>query len=207
MKKYTANHWPITLRGLAVTVAVMGAVCLLPATTDAGSPSLDWSAAVYGGRLSDNRIGEILYFRTQMEPSHVWAVTLTREVYRVTDDLVAEIEGNLARHTGLQDHFEINGAFLLRWRRFPWDRFVKTTLSYGVGPSYALRKPAVERRSEREPAHLLVFMPVELTLAPPERFERAWKTLVRVHHRSGAYGVVSNASGSNFVTVGLRYRF
>ena len=198
---------PVTWRTLAVIAAVVCAVCLLPATTDAGPRATDWSAAVYGGRLSDNRIGEILYFRTQLEPSHVWAVLLSREVYRVTDDLRAELEGNLARHTGLQDHFEINAAFLLRWRRFPWDRFVRTTLAYGVGPSYALRKPPVERRSGRDPAHLLVFMPVEVTLAPPERFERAWKTLVRVHHRSGAYGVISNASGSNFVTLGLRYRF
>ncbi len=195
------------IRTIAMGTAFLCVVCLRPATTDAGSRSMDWSAAVYGGRLSDNRIGQILYLRTQMEPSHVWAVMVSREVHRVADDLSAEIEWNLARHTGLQDHFEINSAFLLRWHRFPWDRFVNTTLAYGAGPSYALRKPPVERRSGRDPAHLLVFMPVELTLAPPERFEHAWKTLLRVHHRSGAYGVVSNAPGSNFVTLGLRYRF
>ena len=166
-----------------------------------------WSVFAYGGQWSDNPIGKILLFQTEFENSYVWAAGISRKVIDITNDLLIEAELGTARHTGLQDHFELNASFNLRWHNLPWDNFVDTSIAFGLGPSYANRRPPVEESSRRKPAHLLVFMPVEITLAPPKQYHSPWEFIVRVHHRSGAYGVVSDAKGSNFVTAGFRYRF
>ncbi len=191
-----------------VTIMTMCFFMLLPSTAVfAGGSEYRWSVFAYGGKWSNNRIGEILQGRTRLRSSYVWAAGVSRTVHELSDDLLMEAELTAARHTGLQDHFELNAALNLRWLRFPWDRYVDSTLSYGLGPSYAFRRPPIEVRSDRGPTHILVFMPVELTFAPPKEYDMPWEVLIRIHHRSGAYGVVSDARGSNFITGGLRYRF
>ena len=166
-----------------------------------------WSVFVYGGQWSDTPIGSILLFQTRFKDSYVWAAGISRKIIDITDDLLIEAELGTARHTGLQHHFELNASFNLRWHNFPWDNVVNTSIAYGLGPSYAARRPPVEESSKQRPAHVLVFMPVEITFAPPKQYNLPWEFLVRVHHRSGAYGVVSHGKGSNFVSAGLRYRF
>lgn len=188
-----------------IALCLSGAMC--PRSFAGLRPEGSWSVAAYGGQWSNNRIGEILYLRTDLKPSHVWAVALTREVYTLVDGLTAEVEFNSALHSGRQHHAEVSGAFLLRWRRFPWDRFLNLSVAYGVGPSLAFRRPPIEQRSRREATYFLLSMPVELTFGLPDRFDVPWHVLLRVHHRSGAYGVVSDAGGSNFVTAGIRRFF
>jgi hypothetical protein len=189
----------------AIVVCV---ITLFPAKNhSAETDERKWSVFAYGGQWSDNPIGKILLFQTKFENSYVWAAGISRKIIDITDDLLIEAELGAARHTGLQDHFELNASFNLRWHNFPWDNFVNTSIAYGLGPSYANRRPPVEESSRQKPAHVLVFMPLEITLAPPKQHNLPWEFIVRVHHRSGAFGVVSDAKGSNFVTVGLRYRF
>lgn len=168
-----------------------------------------WSVFAYGGQWTANRIGEILQAQTKFRSSYVWAVGASRTVYEIGDFLLLEFEVNTARHTGRQNHSEVNAAFALRWHRFPWDQYVNTSLAYGLGPSYAFRRPPIEQRSNHDPdpSRLLVFMPVEVTFGPPEKYQIPLEVLLRVHHRSGAFGVVSDARGSNFITSGLRFRF
>ncbi len=166
-----------------------------------------WSVFAYGGKWSNNRIGEIVRFNTRLRRSYVWGMGFSHNLHDITDDLEVEVELNAARHTGLQNHFELNAAVNLRWRGFPWERYINTSISYGLGPSYAFRRPPIETRSDRGPTHVLVFMPVEITFAPPSEKRPPWEALLRIHHRSGAYGIVSDARGSNFITGGLRYRF
>ncbi len=117
------------------------------------------------------------------------------------------VEANAAFHAGLQRHPEVSAALLIRWHRFPWDRYVNTTVAFGLGPSYAFRTPRVEEHPRRPASRLLVFMPVEITFAPPQDRDPSWELLLRVHHRSGAFRLVSDARGSNFVSTGVRYRF
>ncbi len=199
------------IRGKDVVFTAVIVVCVL--TLFPGQHHLaeahegKWSIFVYGGKWSDNTIGRIVLFETEFENSCVWAAGISRKIIDITDILLIEAELGTARHTGLQDHFELNASFNLRWHNFPWDNIVNTSIAYGLGPSYANRRPPVEESSRRKPAHVLIFMPVEITLAPPKQYNLPWEFLVRVHHRSGAFGVVSNAKGSNFITTGLRYRF
>lgn len=174
----------------------------------AGANHFDWSIFAYGGSWTDTRIGQIFQFETDMQNSHIWVCGLSAHIADITGDLLLEGEINKGVHSGkYQDHWEINWAFSLRWTRFPWDNTVNTSLLYGLGVSYASRRPEIEQRSDRGPTHVLVFMPVEFSFSLPEKSFSRYEILFRIHHRSGSYGVVSDARGSNFLTGGLRYRF
>jgi len=181
-------------------------VLLLVRVGDTHPGEGEWSVFAYGGQWSANNIGSILRGRTEFRDSYVGVGGGSRTLYRFRDKFSLELEANAGTHRGLQKHAEVNTALLLRWERFPWGRYVNTSVAFGLGPSYALRDPVVERHRRRPVSRLLVFMPVEVTFAAPRARKPHWEWIVRVHHRSGAFGVVSTARGSNFVSTGVRYR-
>lgn len=172
------------------------------------NPSRDHAVFVYGGQWTATRFLEILLeLDTDFQESYLGAVGVSRTFHRFGRHLDLEGETNLTRHWGKQDHFELNAALNLRWNTFPWDNFVNTSLAYGLGPSYAFGRPNIEERRRRPLSRLLVFMVGEVTVGPPASWDSPWEGLVRIHHRSGGFGTVSDAGGSNFITTGLRYRF
>ena len=197
------------LRKTARSAFVLFCLIFLPAAgAIAQEGTHQWSIFAYGGQWTDTRIGHIFQTQTQFESAYLWALGGSRTVYRLADGLVLEAELNSVIHTGYQDHFELNAAASLRWKRFPWDRYLNTTVAYGIGPSYAFSRPPIEQRpnGRHNPTRFLVFMPVEFTFAPAERYNIPWEALLRVHHRSGAFDAVSRARGSNFIAMGIRYR-
>ncbi len=164
-----------------------------------------WSVSAYVGQVTYTRFNEIVRFDTDFRDSYVAALAAGRVVHEHGANARWEIEGQVAHHWGKQDHAEINAALLLRWTRFPWDDWVRTSIALGAGPSYALDVPAIEEERHDRASRRLFFMPFEITAGPPG--EDRWEGFVRVHHRSGVFDVVSRASGSNFVALGLRRRF
>ncbi|ADH84873.1 hypothetical protein [Desulfurivibrio alkaliphilus] len=134
---------------------------------------------------------------------YVWVAGAARKLAAYGDYLSVEGEFNAGRNTGRQDHIEINTAAVLRWHAFPWRRQVATSVAWGLGLSYALARPAIEDQPDRRASRSLLFMPTELTLGPPGA---NWQMLLRIHHRSGAFGVVDEATGSNFIALGLRFQ-
>ncbi len=131
--------------------------------------------------------------------------------YRLTEkeaNLSWEVEGQIVQHFGGQSHQEINALITARWHRFPWNHLVGTTAAFGWGQSHALEVPELEPRSgsEEDSTRLLNYLLVELDFAPPSRPE--WGLVLRLHHRSGVFGVYNGVDGgSNFVGAGLRYSF
>lgn len=90
-----------------------------------------------------------------------------------------------------------------RWRAFPWNAWIPTSVAFGIGPSYATDIPAEEVARDGDSARLLLYWVAELEVGLPER---PWSVLARLHHRSTAYGLFAEDGGSNFVTLGLRWR-
>ncbi|OOG25721.1 hypothetical protein B1C78_06000 [Thioalkalivibrio denitrificans] len=170
-----------------------------------GVSESDAAVFIYAGQWSANRFGEIVGLRSNFRSSYLAAAGASRVLHRFNEHLHLEGEINAARHWGKQHHFELNAAASLRWTTFPWDRFLNTSIAHGFGPSYAFERPPIETREDRRATRVLVFMVTEVTTAPPH--STPWEGFVRIHHRSGAYDVVSRSAGSNFVTAGLRYRF
>jgi hypothetical protein len=189
----------------APTASLALLVLSAASSLEASQPAVErWFIAGYAGEITFTRFNQIVRLRTDFRDSYVAAISGGRIFYYPLPALQFEVEGQMAWHWRRQDHVELNAAAIGRWTRFPWNDRVRTTVALGIGPSIALETPAIERERHERASRRLLFMPFEITAAPPGR---SWEALIRVHHRSGGFDWASRASGSNFVTVGGRVRF
>ncbi len=177
----------------------------LPAT---GWGTEKWFVSLYGGRFSNNALLDIVRFQTQFEDSSIYVLSVGKEVGQYKDKISFEWEGQIALHSGRQDHEEVNAVFILRWLPFVWDRFLDTSLAIGNGLSYATVEPPLEilDSDTNKSSQWLYYLLVELAFRLPTQNE--WDLFVRVHHRSGVFGLINDVdSGSNFIGCGIRYKF
>jgi hypothetical protein len=122
--------------------------------------------------------------------------------------MVFGLEGQLAKHVGpVQHHWEINGLGTLRWTTFPWDRYIDTSAAVGLGISYATEMPEFEIQAHETSNRWLAYILVELSASLPPIPK--WQMVVRIHHRSAAFGAFEDnlKGGSNAVGVGINYRW
>lgn len=94
-----------------------------------------------------------------------------------------------------------------RPRTCTWGRLPRTSGGGGIGLSHAFGTPSYEDGPRDDPARryhtqLLILVNMEWKLSTATN----WSLLMRVHHRSGAYGLIAPPKvGSNFLAIGLRY--
>jgi hypothetical protein len=183
---------------------VLACVMLMAAVCQADR----WFVSLYGGKFSDNALLDILRFQTNLMDSYVYGFSVGKQIGQYKDKLGYELEGQVAVHSGRQSHQEINGAFTVRWLPFPWDRYLDTSIAFGNGLSYATAEPPLEIQdsNDNRSSHWLYFILVELAFNLPGN--KQWELFTRVHHRSGVFGLIHEVdSGSNFIGIGIRYRF
>ena len=189
-------------------------LCLATAFAQADEFRIDESGdlflSVYGGVAAKDRLAEIFTeFNTGFLDSYLGAAALGW-VHKDRERWRTEVESQVVRHWGEQEHWEFNLAYVGRWKKFPWDAHVDTSIALGAGVSYATEVPFIEPRAKElgleESEKLLGYLLVEIELAPPQSSN--WSGFVRLHHRSGAKGLFSDVNGgSNFLTLGARYYF
>lgn len=126
------------------------------------------------------------------------------------DGVTLEVETTLLRHFGGQRHSEAAGALVLRSGEFRLPGNLSMNVAFGNGLSYAFEDAALEigktGRTGVETYRLQYHMSVE-TAFSSIAFPNA-SLFVRLHHRSGVYGVISpRRSGSNLLGGGLRWTF
>lgn len=167
----------------------------------------DYYIAAYWAKNSPNRFMEIItQFSPELRNSYLVALTggyiLSR--YRFVHFAV---EGQAVLHSGMMNHLETNLILIARFMHFPWDQWLDTRIAIGDGLSYAFSTPYLEPR--RDPDHetsrrLLNYLMVEIEFVLP--IIPKWSTFIRVHHRSGVYGLFGGvAGGSNFIGGGIRF--
>lgn len=177
-----------------------------------------FSVAVYGGFLTTQAFSELYSGPNKLVNTNIIAASVSRELFSVghafgvkaLEPLKLEVEGIYALHTGewphSQNFSEYAGSFNLRWHRFPWNRYVVTTMGFGEGLSYATEKPSYEIEINNKTAYLMNFLMFDVTFAHPDLPELA--LMLRLHHRSGVFGLFDDVSGgSNFFVAGLKYTF
>ncbi|MEX2381608.1 MAG: hypothetical protein WD490_04435 [Opitutales bacterium] len=100
---------------------------------------------------------------------------------------------------------DYNLGVIFRWRDFPWNEWVYTTLESGAGFSYTEKVLGIERQRhpDRNRNHLAFYWPIELSLAHP-RYKQH-RAVFFVHHRSG--GRIFHQGGANSVGIAYRYAF
>lgn len=121
-----------------------------------------------------------------------------------------------SQNSGFSSHQEFNLLLILRWHKFPWDRYLDTSFAFGEGLSYATRVPAYEKDPHgvlhgpehklHEASDFLNYLMLELGFTYPEI--APWSLFFRIHHRSGVFGLFNDVDGgSNFICSGFRYHF
>jgi hypothetical protein len=169
----------------------------------------DWTATIYTGRLADNSWHQIVFSPSEVKykDSYLVCGALSRTFARFLEGALRfEVEGQVVKHWGQQDHWEFNLPVGGRWYRFPWNRWVETTAAFAVGPSYATELPRAEVELKEDSQQLLAYWFMELTVGPPKAF---WTVNLRLHHRSTAFGLFATegTGGSNFLSAGLKLAF
>lgn len=129
--------------------------------------------------------------------------------YRL-DGFTIEAEGSIFKHFGLQNHAEANVALVIRTGQIKLPGDLSMNFAFGNGFSYAFSDAALEIGRLGLPGvdtyklqyHMSAETAFSLKSAPNVSL------FLRLHHRSGIYGVISpRRSGSNFVGGGLRWTF
>jgi hypothetical protein len=119
-----------------------------------------------------------------------------------------EIEGQVAEHFGPQKHAEINPVVVIaRWKSFPWNKTLPTTIAIGDGLSIATEKPHLEvKRRGHQTSRVLNYVKAEITLSLP--CVPQWALIAVYHHRSGAFGAFHGVEdASTAFAAGFRYWF
>jgi hypothetical protein len=197
-------------------------VALHPGGTRAWEPSGLFSpcegacgVAVYAGRYVEDSLGGDIILSPS--PPMSWnygsddrliAASVSRQVAEFWQHWTLEPEIGVARRFGRQDATEVWGAFFVRYSGFPWNRFLVTTAALSTGLNWASEVTEVEadRARDGEGDALMHFFSPEITIAAPSRPEL--ELVFRFHHRSGVFGLVSDAwGGAQYASVGLRLRF
>lgn len=208
--------------GLLLLGASMLAQAASPADFQPDAGLFD-SVTLYGGQGADHNLrelpGVIARGDIDWEKSYFLGVGLGKtgprlgqSIELLQDTPLAELKQNyeliLLKHHGLQHNAEIGAAYLLRTPDLQLGP-VGVNLAAGTGLSYAMGTPSYEDGPKDDPSRRYPFQLLAL-------FELEWKLrnvkslsfTTRVHHRCGVYGVIAPPHvGSNFMTVGLRYRF
>jgi hypothetical protein len=188
------------------TLCLLTVMLLFFSQNLASANERNFSASLYGGVMTDDNWRQSLSGQAGLVDSHIVVGALGWTFYRPASRLWSlELEANVARHFGIQDHYEFNAPVLtLRWDYFPWDKVLDTSLAYGLGPSYATKLPEYERQKSGDTEQFLLFWHIEAAFGLPDS---NWSTIFRLHHRSSGYGMFADKGGSNILTMGLRYEF
>lgn len=127
----------------------------------------------------------------------------------VYDDLWAfETEVGTGKRFGRQDEWEFWGALYFRWKSFPWNDYVRTTVAVSTGVNYATDVSQIEiDKSPKHQSRRLHYLSPEITFGLPS--QPNLDLVFRFHHRSGGdLGLFNNTGGgSQYQTVGVRYRW
>ena len=196
-------------RYFGIIVAI--AFCLLgplgPAVIDCWADDGLYAVNLYAGRLTSNHWEEffVLDDGYDFKDSYLVAATLARRIGAWKDKASFEIEGQVVKHFHIQTHWELNALVAARWESFWWDDILDTSVAFGLGPSYATDEPEIEIENDGDTSRFLVYWMMELAVALPAYPHVAW--IVRIHHRSNAFGLVADDGGANALAMGLKWMF
>lgn len=217
-----------------IAVSVLACCCAIAARAEKMHPLQPLTlvqASPLGENLYDNHRWSLLYYYGQTVngalvgtvvgnfthwPEHIQTLELayTLDENNVLRHLVhplvgvVQVAGNFTVRNGSNENtiYELDPYVIFRWANWPWNDKVTTSLGFAEGISYVSSVPYIEKRDNTNTRRLLNYLMFELTLSPPKSPQ--WQFVLRVHHRSGAYGLYgADNTGSNDIGAGIRYLF
>ena len=193
--------------GLTLAIALFLLLPFGPAVSTSWADERLYSLNLYVGRMTSNNWDEFFHNvdGLNFKDSYLIGVTLARCIGKYQDKASFEIEGQIVKHFNFQTHWELNALVAARWEKFWWDDVLDTSVAFGLGPSYATDEPEIELENDGDTARLLIYWMLELAIGLPDYPRVA--LITRIHHRSDAFGLISDRGGSNALAVGLKWRF
>lgn len=169
--------------------------------------SKPWSLMLYQGWGTNADLAQTLLLDdVNFEDSYFTGLVINRKMFPFWRYFSFELEGQVLKHYGQQDHWELAGLFLVRLHPFLLSSLVNIDFAVGWGLSYATEIPALEAELRDNTSQLMNYLAFEVAFTLPEY--REWTLVTRVHHRSGFFGTFNDTyGGSNFFALGLRYHF
>jgi hypothetical protein len=153
--------------------------------------------------------GDVVPFSWEYGDSTFVGFSASRKVASFWHDRFAiEPEVGIGKRFGGMDESEIWAAIYLRYDYFPWNHYLFTTVAVSTGLNYASGISTIEkaRAGNGRGDRLMHYLSPEITFALPQ--DKSKELVVRFHHRSGAYGIVSEAEGgAQYLNLGFRLRF
>ena len=166
-----------------------------------------WFLSIYGGQVNEDSLENTLTLNANYVNSYFCAFTAGKKLANYRGNIDIEAEGQIVKHWGIQDHFEFNALFILRWLQFPWDEYLDTSFAVGDGISYATKYPEIEVGKKHPVSQkILNYLMFELAFVVPKKPN--WSVFIRLHHRSAMFGLIGDEDGgSNAAGIGFRYTF
>lgn len=165
-----------------------------------------WSIGGYAGVLSGSAFYETLT-NIRYRPSYIAAVDVTYSAFTFDSlPLAIDIDTTVAKRFGQDSQWDFGIIPMARWKYFPWNDYLYTNLRVGlIGVSYVTGISPWELHwsGNDRGSQFLNYLAVEVDVAPKP--ESPSEFFVRVHHRSGAWGLINGTyGGSTYVTLGWR---
>lgn len=130
-------------------------------------------------------------------------LALKQRFFQSNEWYALEMEAQISQYYDAKNSQSAQAAFIVRWFNPPWNKLRPSSFAVGVGPSYAIQTPELEKSLNKQ-SHLLLHLLIEYTT----QAYGAWDALLRVQHRSGIFGLVEDViGGSDYLCLGARYNF
>jgi hypothetical protein len=183
------------------------------AEQDSGLLSRKNAVSVYFGPGSSTPLLDMAQFKKiQIDPYYIISAGYSRTLLSWNELIGIEAETQLTKHLEKANLFSMSGAIVVRWLKTPWSSALPgSSFAFGNGLSYANQIPEIESTHLSRTSNLLYHFLLEVSVPVKWSLNSntvEWETLLRIHHRSGAFGMFNDVvGGSDFICIGTRYRF
>ena len=181
------------------------------ASSDEASDNGPWSATLYSGPAANNFASQI-FFHQQFDPNDtIIGLAADRRIFRLGSGFTFEGEAQLSQFVGSHTYTVCSVGLGFRYT-FAWRQGLPASIAAYTGPSYTNNPPLNGTGPNDTPitfagVKTLNYVGAELAFAIPSQ-EKHWDAVLRLFHRSGAFGLYSNsADAGTAVGVGIRTRF
>jgi len=186
---------------------VLAGVALATAVFAVGpSRAGPWSATIYGGPSSNSRASDIVDGKGRLSGGMI-GLAVDRDIFRLGWGITFGAEVQVTHYLFGKDYTTGALGIGFRFHDILWGH---NSLAIYSGPSYALNPPRVpdyfygpSYRMQK----FLNFIGVEFAVPIPWDPQH-WDAVLRLYHRSGAWGVYSiNVDEGSMIGIGLRAKF
>lgn len=184
-------------------------VLLVPGLTGGGASAGPWSATLYAGPYTNQITSKIVRNGDFIVDGGMIGLAVDRRLFRLGWGFSLGAEGQVTQYFGTYSYATVALGLGLRFDGFPWSDALPTSLAIYSGPSYAADPPPAlySSHTHTHENHLLNYTGIELAVAVPHH-ERHWDAVLRIYHRSGAWGVYSiDADEGSMIGLGIRAKF